>query len=189
MFRRAIEEKDQTAWLYVHEQYFRLVYYWISQLSVPETFVIEDLVQDAFLAFWQAYSPEKLEQAQGLSSILSYLKNCAVSTVIQAQRIARKQCKEEESWKQWWMQAEEIRLSLDGKQLWQRIVERCQDERELMVAQLTFLSSLKPRQIIAQYPDHFSDVQEVYRIQRNLVERLRRDPVRNFMRENDEDVH
>lgn len=189
LFRRAIVEKDQGAWVYVHEQYFRLVYYWISRLDVPDAFLIEDLVQEAFLAFWRAYTPDKLVQAQGLGSVLAYLKDCAVSTVVQARRTAQKQRHEEDAWEKWWVRREPDKQTPDGDQVWQRIAERCQSEQELLVAQLSYLWGLKPRQIITQYPDRFSDVQEVYRLQRNLLERLRRDPVLNFMREKDEDIH
>jgi RNA polymerase sigma factor (sigma-70 family) len=189
LFRRAIVEKDQVAWLFVHEQYFRLVYYWIAQMDMPDTVFIEDLAQDAFLSFWRAYTPEKLDQAQNLGSILSYLKECAISTVIQARRTVQKQRREEAGWHLWETQENQRSTASNGESLWQRIVERCQSEQEYFLAQLFYVSGLKPREIAEQYPDRFVNVQEVYRIQRNLVERLRRDPILNFMRENEENGH
>lgn len=183
LFRRAIAEGDQAAWLYIHEQYFRLVYYWITQLSLPENVFVEDLVQDAFFAFWRAYTPEKLILARGLGSVLAYLKDCAISTVIQARRTSKKQIKEEVSWQMVGEQKSAADSLPNKEQIWQRILERCQNEQEQLVAQLTYLSSQKPRQILTQYPDRFKDIQEVYRIQRNLLDRLRRDPILNFMRE------
>jgi RNA polymerase sigma factor (sigma-70 family) len=189
LFRRAIVEKDQAAWLSVHEQYFRLVYYWIAQMDMPEDVFVEDLVQDAFLAFWRAYTPEKLDRAQGLGSVLFYMKECAISTVIQARRTVQKQRREEEGWHFWEIQENQRPTPPDSEQLWQRIVERCQSEQEQFLAQLVYLSGLKPREIAERYPDRFVNVQEVYRIQRNLVERLRRDPILNFMRENEGNEH
>jgi len=40
----------------------------------------------------------------------------------------------------------------------------------------SFEWDLKPREIFDLHPGRFQDVQEVYRLKRNLLERLSRDP-------------
>jgi hypothetical protein len=45
---------------------------------------------------------------------------------------------------------------------------------EQQVAYLLFHCGLKPREIIRFCPQEWSDVQEIYRLRRNIKERLRR---------------
>jgi len=52
--------------------------------------------------------------------------------------------------------------------------EQCQDEAERMVYQLSFEEELKPGQIVTRHPDHFPDVQEVYRIKLRLYRGIQR---------------
>ena len=55
------------------------------------------------------------------------------------------------------------------------MVEReMRDEAEQLVARLSFVAGLSPREIRARHPDRFADVNTVYRIKRNLIDRLRR---------------
>lgn len=56
------------------------------------------------------------------------------------------------------------------------IRQHVHDEKERLVFMSTFEWDLKPRQIYASYAQQFADVQEVYRLKRNLLERLGRDP-------------
>jgi len=42
------------------------------------------------------------------------------------------------------------------------------------VAHLSFVAGLTPREIRARHPDRFVEVYEVYRLKRNVIDRLRR---------------
>jgi len=42
------------------------------------------------------------------------------------------------------------------------------------VYQLTYEEDLKPRQIVAQHPEHFPALQDVYRVKQRLYRRLQR---------------
>ncbi len=56
------------------------------------------------------------------------------------------------------------------------------DEAERLVAHLCLVLDLKPREVSARHPDRFADVADVYRVKRNLLERLRRSPaIRRFL--------
>ncbi|MEZ4558707.1 MAG: hypothetical protein R2854_20130 [Caldilineaceae bacterium] len=39
----------------------------------------------AFAAFWRGYTTEKLDKADGLGSVLRYLKSCVLTEVLAAQ--------------------------------------------------------------------------------------------------------
>ncbi len=54
------------------------------------------------------------------------------------------------------------------------------DERECRLAYLLYVSGLKAREIVRLVPDEFNDKQEVYRLTRNITERLfrHRDTIR-----------
>ena len=54
------------------------------------------------------------------------------------------------------------------------LAEHCWDEAELLVYRLTYEEDLKPRQIVAQHPEHFPAVQDVYRIKLRLYRRVQR---------------
>jgi hypothetical protein len=71
---------------------------------------------------------------------------------------------------------------LSGEQLWGAITRELQDEPERTVAFLSFARDLKPAEIAAQHAELFGSVADVYRIKRNIIERLRRNPeVRAFL--------
>jgi hypothetical protein len=48
------------------------------------------------------------------------------------------------------------------------------DEREKRLAYLLYHCGLKPREIVLRCSPEFPDVQEIYRLNSNIVERLRR---------------
>jgi hypothetical protein len=70
-----------------------------------------------------------------------------------------------------WMQRQELRQAF-----WEKVNGRLQGEKERRVLYDSFFRDLKPRELYAKYQDLFSDVHEVYRAKRNILDRLRRDP-------------
>jgi DNA-directed RNA polymerase specialized sigma24 family protein len=191
LFRRAIVESCSLCWHYLHNQYFTLVRYWISLRTPPDPDTIDDLTQETLTNFWRFYTPDKLSQANGLGNILSYLKSCAASVVAQARRRADRMVAEAE-WDQYLIDTQISTRSAEASalqqmtadQLWIAVEACCNDERDHLLARLIFLASLKPRQIAERFPEIFPDVAEVYRVKRNLLDRLHRDPIIRNMREN-----
>ena len=189
LFRRAIIEGCSLCWHYLHNQYYSLVRYWVFQRSSSDPDMIDDLTQDAFTAFWRFYTPDKLACAGGLGAVLAYLKSCAASAVAQAHRKAEKMVLEAE-WDEQIMSARSSTHSAEvtalqqmtAQHLWTVIEACCNDEREHLVTRLIFMDGLKPRHIVEQFPDFFSDVFEVYRVKRNLLDRLRRNLILRDMR-------
>jgi hypothetical protein len=71
---------------------------------------------------------------------------------------------------------------LAGEQLWAVISKELQDEAEERVVYLSFARDMKPADIAERHPNLFKGVADVYRIKRNVIERLRRSAeVRAFL--------
>lgn len=190
LFRRAIVEKDELCWAAIYQQYQRLVYSWIVQFAHTEATVgdvsIEEMVLETFATFWRAFTPDKLQNAERLASILAYLKACATTAVLQAQRKLESFVLETE-WDDILVESQLGALHLtihtdDGllrqihaEHLW-AIVERCcNDEKDRIIARLCLSANLKPRLVLEHYPTLFTDITEIYMLNRNLKNRLGRD--------------
>jgi RNA polymerase sigma factor (sigma-70 family) len=194
LVRRAIVEGSSLCWYYLHNQYYSLVRYWVSRRAPPDPDTIDDLTQDALSAFWRSYTPDKLARARGLGDVLAYLKSCAASAAAQARRKAKRNVVEAE-WDERVVDAcvstrsaEASALQqLADQRLWAVIEACCNDERERLVARLIFVEGIKPRHVAERFPDLFPDVSDVYRVKRNLLERLRRDPNLRRMRKKGRD--
>ncbi|MBX3010815.1 MAG: sigma-70 family RNA polymerase sigma factor [Caldilineaceae bacterium] len=192
LFRRAIVEKSEQCWATIYQQYQNLVYHWTLDFAqtnhVIDDLVVEELVVEAFTSFWRAYTAEKLSQANGIGSILSYLKSCAATAVLQARRKVRKESIET-SWNDLAVDAQPLANTgpmanpgpgveqlivnqVSAEQLWAIVDSCCHDEKERIIARLSFVSDLKPNLILEHNRDLFVDVAEIYTIRRNLKNRL-----------------
>ena len=58
--------------------------------------------------------------------------------------------------------------------LWHWLRQQLEDDQEYKVIHSSFVLGLKPREIAAQFPESFHDVQEVYRLKERVINRLRR---------------
>lgn len=192
LFRRAIVERCTLCWYYIYNQYYSLVRYWVAQRAPSDPNTIDDLTQDAFTAFWRFYTPDKLSCARGLGDVLSYLKSCAATAVTQAYRKVKGMVLEAELDEQVMSgqvctgSIEALALQkMETQQLWAIVEATCGDEREHLVARLILQANLKPGDLARQFPDLFPTVAEVYRVKRNLLDRLRRDSSLREMYENE----
>ena len=62
----------------------------------------------------------------------------------------------------------------ESAELWQVIQGLFPNEREQRLAYLLFHCGLKPREIVRFCTREFGDIREIYRLRRNIVERLTR---------------
>jgi len=188
LFRRAIGERCNVAWYCIYTHYYALVRYWVGLRSVSDADTQDDLVQEAFVAFWNYYTTEKLAQATGLASVLAYLKSCAFTAVAQWQRRQKLNAVPllDEIWNTPTTDTPEFAIELGAirETLLARLDIHCVDARERLVLLYIFLEELKPAALVERYPQEFPEVQEVYRIKRNLLGRLQRDPELRAMCEN-----
>ena len=186
LIRRALGEADQEAWHAVFAQYRGMVLAWIRQH--PASFTVREeadyWVNRTFERFWTAMGPERLALFPGLPAVLRYLKLCAHSVLLDAARTrgtaqlvplsdhaARGAATGEV------VDAEDLAAGqVAGQELWQVVSAELQDEAERLVAYLCLVRDLKPREVYERHPDRFAGVADVYRVKRNLLDRLRRSP-------------
>jgi hypothetical protein len=72
------------------------------------------------------------------------------------------------------------------EELWTLIERALPDRRERRLVYLLFVLDLKPREIVREAPQDFPTPQEVYRLTRNVLDRLRRNPaLRSWMESNE----
>lgn len=185
LFRRAIQEHDDTAWEILIEQYSALVKSWIQR---HPSYAMADEDKDFFVNrtfdnFWYAFSRDrdKLQKFDNVKSLLQYLKLCTNSAV--KEYVSRR------------MRPQEMAFSsrpvlsianpvnpitsaenkLHAKNIWQYVLSVLKSDQERIVAEEFLLYDLKPREIYARNEETFSSVGQVRRIKENLMARLRRD--------------
>lgn len=187
LFRRAISGEDETCWEVLYENYRGMLCHWILQFARSRGHEVEELdtlVVEALGAFWSAFTADKLARSNGLGSVLTYLKACAVTAVQQDIRTHAKvslQSDDRLSLEDIEVAAPEERQpdavianGMDSQRLWQIVRQVCNDDNELLLAELNFSTGLKPAEIVARYPDLFPNIDDVYSLLRNLRNRLRR---------------
>jgi DNA-directed RNA polymerase specialized sigma24 family protein len=181
LFRRAIADADEEAWEAVVTLYRGLL---IAQSArqVVRNLVDEDAgfcVDRAFQRFWRATRARGIHEFQDLASILKYLKMCLGSVLLDEARARRRQaCVSIEDVSPDTCVSTDPSAEVVGRiaqrELWDAIDREMRNDDERLVLRLSFAAGLSPREIRALHPERFADVSEVYRLKRNLIERLRR---------------
>jgi hypothetical protein len=190
LFRRALEGRDPGAWEVLMGRYRGLVLDWVRRsvrAPVPREHE-DDWVTRAFERFWLAVGPEG-NRFRDLAAALRYLKLCVRSVVLDDVR-ARLSAPAEsiddldehralsEGFGSTGVRGVEdavIDRSATGD-LWQLVLRELNGLAEQIVAYCAFVQGMKPGEIAARHPQHFTSVGDVYRTKRNALDRLRRSP-------------
>jgi hypothetical protein len=177
LFRRALTERDPLAWEFVQQCFHNIMLGWMRihpmrkvaiQFDSDENYVVQ-----AFTRFWQAAAVNQNIEFRSLAAALRYLRatlNATILDTLRAYSRARETPLPEPG------ESGELiaREQDDGLELWEVIRHLIPDERQQRVAYLLFHCRLKPREIVHHCSEEFSDVQEIYRLRRNIFERLLR---------------
>lgn len=189
IFRRAICDRDGPAWDAVFAQYRGMVLSWIRRHPISASMREDDAywVNRTFERFWVAVGPERFGAFPGMAALLRYLKLCGHSVLldeVRARGPAQSDALDDRV-------AESVATpdvadtaigQLAGGDLWEVIVAETRDEAERRTAYLCFVLDLKPREVQERHPELYATVDDVYRIKRNLLDRLRRNPhIRAFL--------
>jgi DNA-directed RNA polymerase specialized sigma24 family protein len=187
LFRRAIVEHNNEAWEAIVQQYGALVRHWLLQHPLSHQLAehdIEDLTFQPFTKFWRFYSAENLANAKTIASILAYLKSC-VDTCLRDR--LRTQKRRDHALLNEDIDTlthppatpsaqEQVLSDLGSEQIWQIVQNNCNDERDLVIARLSFVLNWKANDIYQEHRQLFNAVDEVYTLKRNLLTRLSRNP-------------
>lgn len=181
LFRRALAERDEWAWEYLYNHYYRLVEHWVRRNA---TFVTsgescEFFVSAAFIRLWQAVSPERFADFPTLVSLLYYLRRCAECAVIDGSRSYRMadDLQEMGTYHTAVYQRppdEEIIERMSREEFWRYINAQLHDEAERVVMLYSYVVGLKPADIHECRRDLFASVNDVYVVKRRVLVRLRR---------------
>jgi len=189
LFRRAVCDRDQPAWEAVFAQYRGMVLSWVRRHPVAATTREDDdyWVNRTFDRFWTAVGPERFGDFPSMAALLRYLKLCAHSVLLDELRARAATSAEGLDDRV----AESIETpdvadvaigQLAGGDLWAVILAEMQDDAEREVAYCCFVLDLKPREVQERHPQLYATVDDVYRIKRNLLDRLRRNArIRTFL--------
>src|SRR3954453_24204650 len=84
LFRRAIVERDERAWIESATRYRPLLAAWASRCSASAALTerYDDLADQAFARAWSALSPERFAGFRTLAAVLAYMRPCVTPAVI-----------------------------------------------------------------------------------------------------------
>jgi len=140
---------------------------------------LDELVTLTWEKFWRNYTADKLRAAGATARLLSYLKLCVRSVVLDAARHHASALPLDWVADRWDATRSSGDPCDDGTAhaaLWQIVDEHLHDECERVLVHLQFELGLKSAEVQAHRPDLFPCIRDVYRVTRNVLDRLRRSP-------------
>jgi len=183
LFRRAVNGRDAAAWEAIVRQYHPIVLAWLRRHpAAPASRADDDYwVNRVFERFWSAVGPERFAAFPNLRAMLRYLKMCAHSVLLDEVRVrsaAKIQPLTDALAETTGVPDSTAAVveRLAGSALWEIVAAEAGDEAETLVLRLCLVLNIKPREVFERHPDRFATVADVYRVKRNLLDRLRRNP-------------
>lgn len=181
LWRRAIEHRDELAWEALVAQYRGLVIASIRRHPLGRIVGEDedDWVCRIFERFWRAIDANRLSSFNDIAAVMGYLKMCVHSVLTDELRSRRPErnapLSDAAGARSETLDAtERVIGELVGEQLWRTIQRELQDDAEECAAYLSLVRDLRPAEIQARRPDLFSTTADVYRVKRNIMDRLRR---------------
>lgn len=178
LMRRATVEKTDQAWSLLQQCLSQTIQAWIRRHSSRYMALLSDseenLIAQTFTRFWYAVHDQHVEFTR-LSAALYYLRATLNGVLIDTVRSHVRMQLREVSLPELDCSAEPTpEEPIDGQNIWKSIESLLVDERERRIAYLLYFCGLKPREIVIRCAKEFDDVKEIYRLNHNIVERLRR---------------
>ncbi len=183
LYQRGINQ-DQEAWKFFQERVAgEQVESWLRQhpcfnraLERAET--LENLVHYTFARFWQAVGPAK-KAFPSQAKLFEFLKLCANSTIIDELRRPNLG----EIPPDIPAPAPDPLRHISEEELWALLTHIITDAREQYLLRLLLIEGYRPRDVVRKSPDQFPTTQEVFRLSRNIFDRLRRhDRIRRWLK-------
>lgn len=177
IFRRAMVESNSDAWEVLHQRFSSILLGWVRRHPQREAAYRCDneknYVDRAFRRLWMRTVRNQGLEFTSLAGALRFLHTCLNSDIIDTLRAQLRS--EEVQWPEPGFAEEPVAEDTDNdNERWEAIKSLLPNEREQRLAYLLYYCSLKPRQIIQFCPGEFNDVQEIFRLTRNILDRLRR---------------
>lgn len=171
IFRRALLQQDSRAWSVLTERFHGIVLSWVrrhpQREAVRDIDSEENFVALTFERFWRVTVRNKTLEFTTLAGALVFLRACVNSVIIDTLR-SQKEIPIPENFERVAPEPDE------SNQRWEVIKGFIPNAREQRLAYLLYYCGLKPRQIVQLLPREFNDVHEIFRLTRNIIDRLRR---------------
>lgn len=189
LFRRALEDEEQAAWVAIDNQYKNLILHWLyccsPALSREEA---EEIVPQAWPKFWRIFNKSSApltDRFAHVGALLKYLKQCAISVLrdyerrMQRRERIRKRLASPDQMVLYQPESEqELLTRIDREKLLalirQWVDTYVTDPQERRVLSLSFEYGLTPVKIAEQYPQEFANAQTVRRIKERILKRAKR---------------
>jgi DNA-directed RNA polymerase specialized sigma24 family protein len=180
LFRRAIMDRDEGAWIESATRYRPLLAAWAGRCSASAAIAesYDDLADQALARAWSALSPARFASFPNLAALLGYLRACVTTTVIDYARSELSRERLEQS-----IEAGDVATpeqvvieQFERREVWRIVQKVATSQQERVVLIETFVYDLPPRAILTRHPDLFADPTEIYTTKRNLYDRLKRCP-------------
>jgi DNA-directed RNA polymerase specialized sigma24 family protein len=177
LFRRATIQGDPEAWVWLHHCFGGLVRGWLrchpNRAAACRLESEENYVALAFERFWQSTASNQRVAFSTLAAALQYLRASLHGTILDTLRAYGRP--REVSLPEPGEPGEpQVEDSTEGSEVWDFLKTMLINPREQRIAYLLFHCGLKPREMMRFCPWEFSDVHEIYRLRRNLLERFLR---------------
>ena len=177
IFRRAMLEGDSDAWEVLHQRFSSILLGWVRRHPQREAAYRCDnennYVDRAFRRLWTRTVRNKSLEFNTLAGALRFLHTCLNSDIIDTLRAQLRP--EEVPWPEPGFPEEPVAEDPENpNERWEAIKSVLPNQREQKLAYLLYYCGLKPRQIVQFLPGEFSDVQEIFRLTRNILDRLKR---------------
>lgn len=203
LFRRAVMLRaehrwvSEQAWEALTELYGRMARAWICNYRFRDQSIdAGDNEADALLnamwgRFYRYYTPEKMQAAPDLGSILAYMRRCAHAvTHRELAHADRIRAKPDEVLDLVPSPDGEWELEPGAGALWTAIRKCITDDDESLVAIRSWVEDEAPRAIALAYPDRFPNAEAVSTIKERILRRIKRDPtIRRLLDPSDEASH
>jgi hypothetical protein len=167
LLKRAIVQGEREAWTGVQHCFSGLVHSWLRRHPKSEVALgmesDENYVAQAFERFWRATTLNQRVEFNTLAAALQYLRASLNGVILDTLRAYARPGEAGEP------QAED---KPDSSEVWETLQTMLSNEREQRLAYLFFHCGLNSREIMRFCPREWSDVSEIYRIRRNIMERL-----------------
>lgn len=181
LFRRALVEKDNLAWGELIRIYRPTVERWVTRNSAFASYheIRDDLVMATFIRFWQSIAPTRFAMFPSTAALLQYLRCCANGVVIDNHRVhGRVKTVPSDTLVERHLPRvspdEEAMSRINRAEFWRSVNEQLRDEAERIVVHHSYVYGMKPKDIHRSRPDLFGNVQDVYVVKRNVLDRLSR---------------
>jgi hypothetical protein len=177
LLRRAIVQGDQAAWAWMQYCFGGLVRSWLLRHPKREAACClesdENYIAQAFERFWHATTLTHRVEFNSLAAALQYLRASLNGVILDTLR-AYKRPREVTLPQPGEAGEPHVEDVTDCSGVWEVLQTMLPNGREQRLAYLLFHCGLKSREIVRFRPQEFSDVQEIYRLRRSIMERLLR---------------